>query len=123
MRKEFLECGKIATAHGIRGALRVQSLCDSGEVLSGFSTVYLREKNGAYTPLRVLAASASGDMAILTLEGYADREAALALRGRLLYAKREDIPVPEGGALMRLTLPLKEEEHESENQHSARRGR
>ncbi len=30
---------------------------------------------------------------------------------------------PEGGALMRLTLPLKEEEHESENQHSARRGR
>ena len=39
-------------------------------------------------------------MAILTLEGYADREAALALRGRLLYAKREDIPVPEGGALI-----------------------
>ncbi|MBQ8351671.1 MAG: 16S rRNA processing protein RimM [Clostridia bacterium] len=106
MKKEYLECGKITTAHGIRGALRVQSLCDSAAVLAGLTTVYLREKSGAYTPCRVLAASPSGDMALLTLEGYSDRDAALALRGRMLYAKREDIPVPEGGALIADMLDL-----------------
>ena len=29
---------------------------------------------------------------------------------------------PEGGALMRFTLPIKEENNDSETQHSARRG-
>ncbi len=106
MKKEYLECGKIATAHGVRGALRVQSLCDSAEILAALHTVYMREKSGAYTPCRVLAGSASGEMAILTLEGYADRDAALSLRGRMLYAKREDIPVPEGGALIADMLGL-----------------
>jgi 16S rRNA processing protein RimM len=100
MKKKYLECGKVGTAHGVRGALRVQSLCDSAEILASLSVVYLREKTGDYTPYRVLSASPAGDMAIMTLEGYADRDAALALRGRMLYAKREDIPVPEGGALI-----------------------
>ena len=100
MKKSYLECGKITTAHGVRGALRVQSLCDSAAVLAGLATVYMQERNGTYTPYRVLSASAAGDAAIMTLKGYGDRDAALALRGRMLYAKREDIPVPEGGALI-----------------------
>lgn len=105
MRKEYLECGKVTTAHGIRGAVRVQSLCDSAAVLASLSTVYLCEKN-VYRPLRVLSASPAGDAALLTLEGYADRDAALALRGKMLYAKREDIPVPEGAALIADMLGL-----------------
>ena len=108
MRQLYLECGKITTAHGIRGALRVLSLCDSGDVLAGLSTVYLREKSGEYTPLCVTSASATADSAILTLQGYTDRDAALSLRGKMLYAKREDIPVPEGAALIvdMLGLPV-----------------
>jgi 16S rRNA processing protein RimM len=45
-------------------------------------------------------------MAILSLAGYTDRDAALSLRGKLLYARREDIPVPEGGALIADMLGL-----------------
>lgn len=100
MKKDYLECGRIATAHGVRGALRVQSLCDSAAVLAGLTTVYLREKSGGFAPCRVLAASHAGEVALLTLEGYSDRNAALSLRGKMLYARREDIPVPQGGALI-----------------------
>ena len=94
MKQEYLECGEVTTAHGIRGAVRVKSLCDSAAVLAGLSAVYLYDKSRQYLPCRVLAASLSGDFAILTLEGYPDRNAALTLRGRTLYAKREEIPVP-----------------------------
>jgi 16S rRNA processing protein RimM len=106
MKKSYLECGKITTAHGVRGAVRVQSLCDSATVLAGLSTVYLQEKGGVYTPYRVLSASAAGEAAIMALEGYSDRDAALALRGKMLYARREDIPVPAGGALIADMLGL-----------------
>lgn len=106
MKKSYLECGKITAPHGVRGALRVQSLCDSAAVLAKLSTVYLKKPNGDYDPRRVLSASASGEAALLTLEGTADREAARALAGCLLYAKREDIPVPPGGALIADMLGL-----------------
>ncbi len=106
MKAEYLECGRVNTAHGVHGALRVQSLCDNAGVLAALSTVYLRERDGRYTPCAVLSASYSGEVAILTLSGYTDRETALALRGRMLYAKREDIPVPPGACLIADMLGL-----------------
>ena len=45
MPKKFLEAGKIVGTHGVRGDLKVQSWCDSPEVLCDFDTLYLDEKN------------------------------------------------------------------------------
>ena len=44
MPKKFLEAGKIVGTHGIRGDLKVQSWCDTPEVLCDFDTLYLDEK-------------------------------------------------------------------------------
>ena len=49
MPKKFLEAGKIVGTHGVRGDLKVQSWCDSPEVLCDFDTLYLVEK----TPVTV----------------------------------------------------------------------
>ena len=49
MPKKFLEAGKIVGTHGVRGDLKVQSWCDSPEVLCDFDTLYLDEK----TPVTV----------------------------------------------------------------------
>ena len=38
MPKKFLEAGKIVGTHGVRGDLKVQSWCDSPEVLCDFDT-------------------------------------------------------------------------------------
>ena len=49
MPKQFLEAGKIVGTHGVRGDLRVQSWCDSPEVLCDFDLLYLDEN----TPVTV----------------------------------------------------------------------
>ena len=105
-KKEYLECAKVATAHGVAGVLQVECWCDSPEVLSDLPAVYFREKDGRYTPRRVLRAVRYKSQALLTLEGIESREAAVALRGQVLYAARADIPVPEGGALIADMLGL-----------------
>lgn len=105
-KKDYLECGRVATAHGIGGALQVECYCDSPEVLASLPAVYFREKSGAYTPRRVLRAVRYKSQALLSLEGIESREEALALRGVIFYAARADIPVPEGGALIADMLGL-----------------
>ena len=44
MKKEFLEIGKIVGTHGIRGEVRVELWCDSGEFFSYFKKLYLDSK-------------------------------------------------------------------------------
>ena len=104
-KKEYLPCGNILTAHGIRGTLRVASRCDSPAVLASLPRVYL-EEGGAYLPREVAGASLQKGAVLLTLTGIADRNTALSLRGRTLYAARADIPVKEGGALIADMLGL-----------------
>jgi 16S rRNA processing protein RimM len=94
----------VATAHGIAGVLQVECWCDSPEVLAALPAVYLRGKDGVYQPRRVLRAVRYKSQALLTLEGIESREAAVALRGQVLYAARADIPL-EDGAYFLVDLP------------------
>lgn len=41
MPKEYLECGKIVTTHGVRGEVKIQPWCDGPEFLGQFGTLYL----------------------------------------------------------------------------------
>ena len=51
MPKQFLECGKIVTTHGVRGEVKVQPWCDGPEFLRQFTTFYLDAAGGR--PVRV----------------------------------------------------------------------
>ena len=51
-------------------------------------------------PLPVRASSVFRDMALLSFEGYPDLDSVMCLRGQVLYAKREDIPLREGQILL-----------------------
>ncbi len=93
---EYLECGKIVGAHGVRGTARVESYCDSPSVLAGLPAVYLRAADGSYRRMAVVKGAVKPPHALLTLEGIDTPEGVLALRGRVLYAHREDIPLQEG---------------------------
>ena len=44
MIKQYLETGKIVGTHGIKGMVRVQPWCDSGDFLCGFKYFYLDNK-------------------------------------------------------------------------------
>lgn len=93
MKKQFLECGKIVTTHGIKGEVKVQPWCDSPDFLLDFETLFLRRGE---TPLTVERARVQKNMVVLKIAGVDTPEAAAALRNQVLYIDRADAPVGEG---------------------------
>ena len=95
MKQAYLECGKIINTHGFRGTVKLESRCDSPEILADLKQIWFLEK-GSYVPRRVKHASVFKQFVIAHLEGINDEDAANRLRGKTLYAAREDIPLRKG---------------------------
>ena len=91
--KEFLECGKIVSTHGVRGEVKAEVWMDSPEEMTPLKTLYL---DGGKTPLTVKGARVHKNMVLLTLAGVETPEAGSALRQKVLFARREDIPLEKG---------------------------
>ena len=100
MKKEFLECGKICSAHGVRGAVNVEHWCDSPKVLASMKRVFFAERDGSYKEVEVLSASTGSRFVIMTLRGLDTREMAQAEKNRILYLHRDDIPLKRGTVLI-----------------------
>ena len=105
MPKEFLECGKIVTTHGVRGEVKVQPWCDGPAFLKEFSTFYL-DAAGAL-PVRALSVKAVGNMGVIKLEGVDTPEAAQSYRGRVLYIRRADAKLAPGAYFIQDLIGLR----------------
>ncbi len=108
MKKEFLECGRVCSAHGVRGVMKIESWCDSPKVLASQKRVFLAEKDGTYKEVCVKSASVSCEFVLLSIDGVDSRESAQAMKNTVLYLHRSDIPVAEGAVLIAdmIGLPL-----------------
>lgn len=95
MKQAYLECGKIINIHGFRGAVKLESYCDSPSVLAGLGRLWFREGE-RYTARRVLHASVFKQFVIAELDGIDGEDAANRLRGVTVYAAREDLPISDG---------------------------
>lgn len=91
--KQFLECGKIVTTHGVAGEVKVQPWCDGPDFLSGFSRLFLGKGE---TALEVERCRSHKNMAIIKFRGVDDMDAALELRGRVLWIDRADAALSDG---------------------------
>lgn len=91
----FLECGLVQKTHGCHGWVKVQSYCDTPEVLASLPCVY-RKAGATYVPLRVLQTGRKQETVLMQLEGIDDMDAAEALKNEVLYAARADIPLKDG---------------------------
>lgn len=100
MKKQYIECGRACSPHGIRGLIKVESWCDSPTVLASRKRVFLAEKDGSYTEMAITQASVSGKFVLMGLSGINSREEAQAYKNRTLYLKREDIPLKKGAVLL-----------------------
>ena len=107
MKQPYLECGKIINIHGVRGGLKAESYCDTPRVLSSLPQLFLK-KNGNYEAYKVTRASVGAGKVLLYLAGVDTADDALLLKGRTLYAKREDLPLAEGSHFIAdlIGLPL-----------------
>ncbi len=91
MNEPFLEVGKILNTHGVRGELKTESWCNTPEDLCALETVFINGK-----PYSIRHSRLHGPFVLLTLEGIRSIDDALPLKGKILTARREDIPVEEG---------------------------
>ncbi len=93
MKKEFLECGRVVSTHGVRGELNLQPWCDAQELAEHIRTFYLDEGAVAHQATSVRSHKS---MLILKLVGIETIEQANTLRGRVLWLRRQDLPLAEG---------------------------
>ena len=93
--KKYLECGKIVNTHGVKGAVKIESWCDSPEILADLHCVYFK-KGDSYEKREVLSSSVMKRHVLATLEGINDVDVAMTLKETVVYAERYDIPLEEG---------------------------
>ena len=96
MRNKYLEGGKVCTAHGVGGLLKVEHFCDSAKVLTKARRIYFKERDGSFSERAVTSSSVMGQFVLLGVEGITAREEAIALRGEIIYLDREDVPLRRG---------------------------
>lgn len=93
-KEKYLECGKIINTHGVKGALKIEAWCDSPEVLCQIKNIYYK-KADELIKLTVQKASVHKGCALMYFEGITTVEDAVLLKNRVVYAKREEIPIEE----------------------------
>mgnify|MGYP001073321896 CR=1 FL=1 len=94
MKKEYLECGKIVTAHGVRGEVKIYPWCDDPEMFDQLEYLYLDGKG--LKKLEIEHARVHKNMVICKFAGLDNPDQCICLRNEVVYARREDIPMEEG---------------------------
>ncbi len=103
MQKKYLEIGKIVSVHGIKGEIRVQPWCDSGEFLTEFQELYFQKGE---QKLEIESARVQKNIVIMKIKGVDDRNAAQLLRNKILYMDRDDVELEEGSYFIQDLLGL-----------------
>ena len=91
----YLECAMIVNTHGVKGAVKLENRCDTPRVLASLKRMFVK-RNGEYVSLKVLHSSVQKSMVLTVFEGIDTLEEAIALRGTVLYAAREDFRLRRG---------------------------
>jgi len=102
LKKQYLEAGRIVNTHGVRGEVRIEPWADDAAFLTRFKRFYM---DGA--PIRVRSARVHKNMVIAALEGVEDVNAAMALKGRVIFIDRKDVKLPKGKVFLQDILGAK----------------
>ena len=94
-KKKYLECGKIVNTHGVKGAVKLESWCNTPEDLAELGRIFVGDRENKKV-LKVKRASVFKQFVIAELDGVDDFDAALALKNTVVYAAREDLTLEEG---------------------------
>ncbi len=85
----MLVLGRVLGAFGVRGAVKVTPLSEAPDTLVGQPVWFLRKDGSEPRAHAAREVRLQGDAVVAMLEGVADREAAMALRGTEVLVPRE----------------------------------
>ena len=90
---DFLEIGKVLSAHGIKGEVKIEHWCDSLEDFCEIKNMYF---DISKEPVEIQYIRTHKNYALIKFSGIDSRDKAEFLKGKKLFARREDIPIKEG---------------------------
>ena len=90
MKKGFLEVGKVVNSRGICGELKIEHWCDSQDVFCKIKKFYF---NTDEAELNVTRLRPHKSFILMQIDSVNTKEQADALKGKILYANRDDIPI------------------------------
>ena len=91
-KKALIEAGRIVNTHGVQGEVKIEVWLDSPRFFTTFKRLVLDTGEER----KVLSARAHKGFVIAKLEGAADVNAAMRLKGRNVSVRREDAALPRG---------------------------
>ena len=93
LKQQYLEAGKIVGTHGVRGEMKVEVWMDSPEFMKKIKNLYL---NGNSEPVKMNLTSARvhKNMLLITLLDINSATEADLMRGKTVYADRNDVKLP-----------------------------
>lgn len=92
---KYIECGMIVNTHGCHGGLKLESWCDAPEVLASFKKIFIK-KGEEFEKYKIKKSAIFKQFVLFDLEGITDMDAAIALKGTVVYADRKDFKLDEG---------------------------
>jgi len=105
-----LEAGKVRNTHALRGEVKFECYLSGEKPLKGICRLYLTPKGEK--PLELRSVRVQGDVFLVSFEGIDTVEAATPLKGKTVYAAREELD-PKGEKIFfadLIGLPLTEAE-------------
>ncbi|MGM9615536.1 MAG: ribosome maturation factor RimM [Oscillospiraceae bacterium] len=102
MKKQYLEAGRIVNTHGVRGEVKIEPWADDASFLTRFKRFYMDGQ-----PVKVRSCRVHKAMCIVSLEGIDDVNAAMALKGRVIFIDRADVKLPKGTVFIQDILGAK----------------
>ncbi len=92
---KYIECGKIINTHGCHGGVKLESWCNTPEDLAALKNIYICD-NGVYKKIKVLKSAVFKQYVLFDLSGVSDMDQAMAMKGTVVYADREDFDLEDG---------------------------
>ncbi|MCL2096881.1 MAG: ribosome maturation factor RimM [Oscillospiraceae bacterium] len=91
---EYIEAGKITSAHSFHGEVKIQSWCDTPGFLLRFETFYLDKTGGSFITVEKIRAA--NNLLIASFKEIKDEESAFKFKNRILYIKKRDANLEDG---------------------------
>lgn len=91
---ELVCVAAVATAHGVRGALKLRCFTERPESVASYGALFCEDGRELFSRLTLLG-EAKGECVVVQAPGVHDRDQALALKGTLLFVPRTVLPEPD----------------------------
>lgn len=98
---DLIELGRIVSAYGVRGWVKIQPHAVDGDTLLAVKTLWLKaplahaSSGASLFPLQVLASRRHSASIVVQLDGIVERDGAEALKSHAVLASRQDFPAAQ----------------------------